>query len=130
MILDSVSYRAWNSATYTIIMVSYDWHYECILSKLLAFYQLIVHLYQFFRMLCTGCPICIWTTLWGCLEVTGWLKIKKFNSSKKFMQIPLKVNKNIFCDINHGLTMTSDFQKIKLWNYVFARYTWYLFCWP
>ena len=41
----------------------------------------------------TGCPISIWTILWGCFEVTGWLKIIFFNSSEKFMQIPLKVNK-------------------------------------
>ena len=46
------------------------------------------------------------TILWGCLEVTGWLKIKKFNSSRTFMQIPLKVNKVYFFDIKHGLTMT------------------------
>ena len=54
---------------------------------------------------CTGWPICIWTILWGCLEVTRWLRIKKFNSSKKFMQILLKVSKVYFFDINHGLTM-------------------------
>ena len=44
----------------------------------------------------TGWCICIWTISRGCLEVTGWLKIKNFNSSKKFMQIPLKVNKVYF----------------------------------
>ena len=36
----------------------------------------------------TGWPISIWTILWGCFEVNGWLKIKNFNSSEKFMQIP------------------------------------------
>ena len=41
----------------------------------------------------TGCLISIWTILWGCFEVTRWLKIIFFNSSEKFMQIPLKVNK-------------------------------------
>ena len=56
--------------------------------------------------ICTGWVICIWTILWGCLEVTGWLKMKNFNSSKKFMQLPLKVNKVYFFDIKHGLTMT------------------------
>ena len=40
----------------------------------------------------TGWPKCIWTISWGCLVVTGWLKTKKINSSKQFMQIPLKVN--------------------------------------
>ena len=60
----------------------------------------------------TGWTICIWTILWGCLEVTGWLKMKNLNSSKKFMQIPLKVNKVYFFDIKHGLTMT--FWKKKL----------------
>ena len=44
----------------------------------------------------TGWPICIWTISGGCLEVTGWLKIIFFNSSEKFMQIPLKVNKIYF----------------------------------
>ena len=44
----------------------------------------------------TGCLICIWTISGGCLEVTGWLKIIFFNSSEKFMQIPLKVNKIYF----------------------------------
>ena len=44
----------------------------------------------------TGCLICIWTFSGGCLEVTGWLKIVFFNSSEKFMQIPLKVNKIYF----------------------------------
>ena len=48
--------------------------------------------------------------LWGCFEVTGWLKIKKSNSSEKFS---LKVNKLFFCDIKHGLTMTSYFLKPK-----------------
>ena len=43
--------------------------------------------------ICTGCLISIWTILWGCFEVTGWLKIIFFNSSEKLMQIPLKVNK-------------------------------------
>ena len=38
--------------------------------------------------------------------------------------------KYFFCNIKHGLKMTSYFQKLKLWNYVFARYTWYLFCLP
>ena len=33
-------------------------------------------------------------------------KMKNLNSSKKFMQIPLKVNKVYFFDIKHGLTMT------------------------
>ena len=41
-------------------------------------------------------PISIWMILWGCFEVTGWLIIKKFNSSEKFMQLPLKVNKIYF----------------------------------
>ena len=72
----------------------------------------------------TGCLISIWTILWGCFEVTEWLEIFFFNSSEIFMQKPLKVNKISFLDIKHGLIMTSDFQKIKLWNYVFARYTW------
>ena len=53
----------------------------------------------------TGWTKRIWTILWGCLEVTGWLKIKNFNSSKKFMQISLKVNKVYSFDIKHGLTM-------------------------
>ena len=48
------------------------------------------------KIYCTGCPISIWTILWGCFEVTGWLKIKKINSSEKFMQLPLKVNKEHF----------------------------------
>ena len=48
------------------------------------------------HVLSTGWPICIWTILWGYFEVTGWLKIEKFNSSEKFMQIPLKVNKIYF----------------------------------
>ena len=42
------------------------------------------------------CLISIWTILWGCFEVTVWLKISFFNSSEKFMQIPLKVNKIYF----------------------------------
>ena len=37
--------------------------------------------------------ISIWTILWGCFEVTGWLKILFFNSSENSMQIPLMVNK-------------------------------------
>ena len=35
----------------------------------------------------TGWPISFWRIFWGCFEVTGWLKIKIFNSSEKFMQI-------------------------------------------
>ena len=31
----------------------------------------------------TGCVICIWTTLGGCLEVSGWLKIKKFRLERR-----------------------------------------------
>ena len=49
-----------------------------------------------YRTILQGVSICIWTILWGCLEVTGWLKIIFFNSSKKIMQIPLKVNKVYF----------------------------------
>ena len=61
----------------------------------------------------TGCPIK--TILWGCLEVTAWLKIKNFNFSKKFMQTPLKVNKVFLFDIKHGLKMTfwKNFTKSK-----------------
>ena len=70
----------------------------------------------------TGWPICIWTILWGCLEVTGWLKIKNFNSSKKFMQIPLKVNKVYFFDIKHGLTMTFWIFFSKSKNYAIPMY--------
>ena len=36
-------------------------------------------------------------------------KTKKINSSKKFMQVPLKVNKVYFCYIKNGLTMTFGF---------------------
>ena len=70
----------------------------------------------------TGWPICIWTILWGYLEVTGWLKIKKINPSKKFMQIPLKVNKVYFFDIKHGLTMTFRFFFSKSKNYAISKY--------
>ena len=77
----------------------------------------------------TGCPICIWTILWGCLEVTGWLTIYFFISSKKFMQTPLKVNKVYFFDIKHGLYVCmyvlyfSDnwiYQIIYLWKILLA----------
>ena len=52
------------------------------------------HCWIIFRIiLYTGCLICIWTILWGFLEVIGWLfNIKDFNASKK----PLKVNKVYF----------------------------------
>ena len=65
------------------------------------------------KVLYTECPICIWTNLWGCLEVTGWLKIKKFNSNKKFMQIPLRVNKVYFFDIKHVASQWPFEKKIK-----------------
>ena len=70
----------------------------------------------------TGWVICIWTVLRGCLEVTGWLKIKKISSSKKFMQIPLKVNKVYLFDIKHGLTMTLWIFFSKSKNYAIPMY--------
>ena len=79
-------------------------------------------LYMINKHECTEWPIWIWTILRGCLEVTGWLKIKNFNSSKKFMQIPLKVNKVFFFDIKHGLTMTFWKKKSKSKNYAIPMY--------
>ena len=67
------------------------------------YFQKVISILKFHY---TGCLICIWTISWGCLVVTGWLKIKLFHSIKKFMQIPLKVNKVYFFDIKHSLTMT------------------------
>ena len=61
----------------------------------------------------TGCLICIWTISGGCLEVTGWLKIIfsiPVKNSCKYLQMSIKY---IFCDIKHGLTMTSYFWKLK-----------------
>ena len=55
-------------------------------------------------------------------------KIKNFNSSKKFMQVPLKVNKVYFCYIKNGLTMTFGFFFSKSKNYAIPinglQYTW------
>ena len=70
----------------------------------------------------TGCPKRIWTILWGCFEVTGWLQVKKFNSSEKFMQTHLKVNKIFFCDIKHGFTMTFWILFSKSENYAIPMY--------
>ena len=79
-------------------------------------------LYMINKHECTEWPIWIWTILRGCLEVTGWLKIKNFNSSKKFMQIPLKVNKVYLFDIKHGLTMTLWIFFSKSKNYAIPMY--------
>ena len=70
----------------------------------------------------TGWVKRIWTILWGCLEVTGWLKIKNFNSSKKFMKKSSKVNKSYFFDIKHGLTMTFWIFFSKSKNYAIPMY--------
>ena len=57
------------------------------------------------------CLISIWTILWDFL-VTGWFEIIFFDSCEQFMKILLKVNRIYFCDIKHGLTMTSYFWKL------------------
>ena len=54
-----------------------------------------------------------YTVNWGCFEVKEWLKIIYFSSMWTIMQTPLKINKTSFCDIKHGLTITSDIWKIK-----------------
>ena len=78
--------------------------------------------YENMYIWCTGWCICIWTIFRGCLEASGWLKTKNFNSSKKFIQIPLKIDKVYFFDIKHGLTMTfwNFFTKSK--NYAIPKY--------
>ena len=89
------------------------WSYKLFLTSLIG---------RFISSSWLRCLICIWTILWGCLEVTGWLKIKEFNSSKKLMQIPLKVNKVYFCDIKHGhgtqWSFDIFFQKVKITPYL------------
>ena len=68
----------------------------------------------------TGWPKRIWTILWGCLEVTEWLRIKKLDSSKKIMQKPLKVNKAYFLTSTMASQWPFDFffQKVKITPYL------------
>ena len=70
---------------------------------------------------CTGCLICIWTILWGCLEVVKWLK-KKINSSKISCKYLYKSIKYIFCDIKDGLTVNFWFFFPKSKNYTIHIY--------
>ena len=102
-----------------------DWSYYYGFKK--TFYKIITFNKEIHPL--RVCLISIWTILRGFL-VTGWFEIFFFDSCEKFMQIPLKVNKIHF--LLHQAWPHNDqlILKTKVWNYIFARYTWCLFCRP
>ena len=95
-----------------------------VLTNLFTHIQSIIYYYfrPFSTMLqrYTGWTKRIWMIFRGCLEVTGLLKTYFFVSIKKFMQIPLKVNKVFFLTSSMASQWPLElfFQKVKITPYL------------